>query len=110
MKMMPGESVNGVKCGNHIINCARGGIINEEDLLTALDEGIIASAALDVFEIEPVSKGNKLVQHPNFHSTPHIGAATVEAQKRVGLDIVRNIMTILSGKKSEFVVNKQYLK
>ena len=110
MKMMPGKSVNGVKCGNHIINCARGGIINEDDLLTALDEGIIASAALDVFEIEPVSKGNKLVKHPNFHSTPHIGAATVEAQKRVGLDIVRNVMTVLAGKKSEFVVNKQYLK
>ena len=105
---MPGESVNGVKCGNHIINCARGGIINEDDLLTALDEGIIASAALDVLKLSRWQR-KQISSASNFHSI-HIGAATVEAQKRVGLDIVRNIMTILSGKKSEFVVNKQYLK
>ena len=110
LKKMPGKSSDGIACGNHIVNCARGGIVNEDDLLRALDEGIITSAALDVFEIEPVSEDYKLCQHPNFHGTPHIGASTIEAQRRVGLDIARNVMAVLGGKKCEFIVNKTYLK
>jgi D-3-phosphoglycerate dehydrogenase len=83
MKLMPGKSRLGLKCGNHIVNCARGGIIDEEGLLQALNEGVISSAALDVFEKEPVSPESELLHHPDFHGTPHIGAATIEAQSRV---------------------------
>ena len=103
---MPGKSTDGIQCGNHIVNCARGGIVNESDVLKALNDGILASAALDVFEEEPVPEGYELCQHPNFHSTPHIGASTIEAQRRVGLDIARNVMLILSNKKCDFIVNR----
>tara|TARA_B100001109_G_scaffold88885_1_gene72625 strand:- start:1557 stop:2540 length:984 start_codon:yes stop_codon:yes gene_type:complete len=107
---MPGKSIDGIQCGNHVVNCARGGIVNENDVLKALNDGLLASAALDVFEEEPVPEGYELCQHPNFHSTPHIGASTIEAQRRVGLDIARNVMSVLSNKKCEFIVNKELLK
>jgi len=107
---MPGKSIDGIQCGNHIVNCARGGIVNENDVLKALNDGLLASAALDVFEEEPVPEGYELCQHPNFHSTPHIGASTIEAQRRVGLDIARNVMSVLSNKKCDFIVNKEFLK
>ena len=107
---MPGKSIDGIQCGNHIVNCARGGIVNENDVLKALNDGLLASAALDVFEEEPVPEGYELCQHPNFHSTPHIGASTIEAQRRVGLDIARNVVSVLSNKKCEFIVNKEFLK
>ncbi len=106
---MPGKSVDGIPCGNHVVNCARGGIVNENDVLNALNDGLLASAALDVFEEEPVPKGYELCQHPNFHSTPHIGASTIEAQRRVGIDIARNVMSVLANKKCEFIVNKEYM-
>ena len=75
MDMMPGTGFDGVNCGNHLVNCARGGIVNENDALAALESGQLSSVALDVFEIEPAGD-NSLLQHPNFHGTPHIGAAT----------------------------------
>ena len=110
IKKMPGKSPDGIQCGNHVVNCARGGIVNESDVLKALNDGNLASAALDVFEVEPVVEDYDLIKHPNFHSTPHIGASTVEAQRRVGLDIVNNVISVLSGKKCDFIVNKAHLK
>ena len=109
MAMMPGVSRDGIKCGNHIVNCARGGIIDETALLQGLEQGVISSAALDVFESEPVSANYALIQHDNFHGTPHIGAATLEAQARVGRDIANAIMTVLSGEQCETTVNKHLL-
>ena len=109
LKKMPGKSPDGIQCGNHVVNCARGGIVNELDVLKALNDGVLASAALDVFEDEPVPKNYELCLHPNFHSTPHIGASTIEAQRRVGLDIARNVMLVLSNKKCDFIVNKEFL-
>ena len=108
--LMPGKSLDGILCGNHIVNCARGGIIDEEALLDALNSGKVASAALDVFEQEPVLPGNKLIQHPNFHGTPHIGASTLEAQARVGRDIAHAVMAVLGGGKAETTVNSHLLK
>ena len=108
MSMMPGRKT-GIECGNHIVNCARGGIIDEDALLNALEDGTITSAALDVFEVEPLPENYKLVQHEKFHGTPHIGAATLEAQHRVGLDIAKAVNTALSGKKPDTVVNAQFL-
>ena len=66
---MPGKSIDGIQCGNHIVNCARGGIVNENDVLKALNDGLLASAALDVFEEEPVPEGYELCQH--LTSTQH---------------------------------------
>jgi D-3-phosphoglycerate dehydrogenase / 2-oxoglutarate reductase len=108
MKMMPGKQ-SGIECGNHIVNCARGGIVDEDALLAALDSGVITSAALDVFEVEPISEDNLLVKHENFHGTPHIGAATLEAQQRVGIDIADAVMTGLTGKQPNTLVNGKFL-
>ena len=108
MGMMPGKK-GGIACGNHIVNCARGGIVDEEALLEALENGIITSAALDVFEVEPLPEGYALIQHENFHGTPHIGAATLEAQHRVGIDIAKAVIAALSGEKPSTLVNAQFL-
>ena len=67
------------KKGVRIINVARGGVIDEADLLEALNDGTVAQAALDVFSEEPPTD-NPLVQHPNCVCTPHLGASTKEAQ------------------------------
>ena len=109
MALMPGKA-GLIICGNHIVNCARGGIIDEDALLAALEDGTISSAALDVFEFEPVTIEHALIQHENFHGTPHIGAATLEAQARVGSDIVEAVMLGLSGKTPETLVNGKFLK
>lgn len=74
-----------------IINTSRGGVINEEDLIWALDNGQIAGAALDVFENEP-NPMKELLSHSKIICTPHIGAATNEAQDRIGQEIVDTIV------------------
>ena len=91
------------------MNCAGGGIIDEAALLQALESGVLSSAALDVFEIEPIPADAPLLQHSNFHGTPHIGAATLEAQARVGRDIALAIMAVLDGKKCDTMVNAHLL-
>jgi D-3-phosphoglycerate dehydrogenase len=106
---MPQTGIDGAPCGNHIINCARGGIVDEAAVAEALSSGTLTSAALDVFEQEPVGPDHPLLQMEHFHGTPHIGASTVEAQGRVGLDIAINVMDVLNGKGSDFVVNQQHL-
>ncbi len=73
-----------MKPGVRIINCARGGVIDEAALARALQTGKVAGAALDVFAAEPPAVGDPLVAAENVSLTPHIGAATVEAQSRVG--------------------------
>ncbi|MCX8056251.1 MAG: phosphoglycerate dehydrogenase [Ignavibacteria bacterium] len=80
------------KYGVKIINCARGGIVNEIDLLEALNEGKVSSAALDVFEVEPPIFPNDLISHPNVIVTPHIGASTKEAQEKVAIQIANQIV------------------
>lgn len=80
-----------MKKGVRIVNAARGGVINEEDLLVALNEGIVASVALDVFENEP-NPEKQLLSHPLIACTPHIGAATLEAQDRIGEELANLII------------------
>ncbi|CAI0557614.1 unnamed protein product [Linum tenue] len=79
-KMLNDETFGKMKKGVRIVNVARGGVIDEEALVRALDSGIVAQAALDVFTKEPPSPESKLVQHENVIVTPHLGASTVEAQ------------------------------
>ncbi|MGH4138788.1 D-2-hydroxyacid dehydrogenase [Clostridium sp.] len=75
-----------MKDGSFLINCARGGVVDEVALLEALDNGKLAGAGIDVFVEEP-TKNEKLVNHPKVSVTPHIGAATKEAQTRIGAEI-----------------------
>ena len=106
---MPQTGLDGTPCGNHIINCARGGIVDEDAVIEALASGTLTSAALDVFEVEPVNPDHPLLQHEHFHGTPHIGASTLEAQARVGADIAVNVMAVLAGEPCDFVVNREHL-
>lgn len=76
-----------MKDGVFLVNCSRGGIIVEEALLDALDSGKVAAAALDVFEQEP-TKNQRLYTHHKVSLSPHIGASTIEAQEKIGKEIV----------------------
>lgn len=80
-----------MKPGVRIINCARGGIINEDDLYDAIVEGKVAGAALDVFVEEPATD-HKLLTLPQVIATPHLGASTVEAQESVAVDVSNDII------------------
>lgn len=88
------KEFNLMKDGVGIINAARGGVINELELLAALDSGKVSFAGLDTFENEP-KPAIKLLMHPNISLTPHIGAATNEAQDRIGLELAEQIINIL---------------
>jgi phosphoglycerate dehydrogenase-like enzyme len=108
LAMMTGVGADGSACGNHLVSCARGGIVNENDALGALENGQLSSCALDVFEIEPAGE-IPILQHPNFHGTPHIGAATVEAQNRIGFEMAELIIGFFNGETPQSVVNREVL-
>ncbi len=84
------EEIAKMKDGAVIINCARGGVVDEDALCDALDSGKLSGAGVDVFVEEP-TKNERLVNHPLVSVTPHIGASTKEAQDRVGDEIVKII-------------------
>lgn len=88
-----------------IVNVARGGIINETDLLAALKSGQCGGAGLDVFEQEPPTDPVtlELIQHPKVVATPHLGASTGEAQIRVAAEIAEQLVA-LAGKSDEYAV------
>ncbi|MBC7864536.1 MAG: 3-phosphoglycerate dehydrogenase [Bacteroidia bacterium] len=83
-----------MKSGVFLVNTARGGVINEEGLIKGLDSGKIAHAALDVFDNEP-TPSEKILHHPKISLTPHIGAATNEAQERIGIELAEKIIEAL---------------
>ncbi|MDQ1265383.1 MAG: 3-phosphoglycerate dehydrogenase [Bacteroidota bacterium] len=87
-----------MKKGVVIINCARGGVVSEKDLLAALNDGTVRYAGIDVFENEPPTEAQtELINHPRVSVTPHIGASTDEAQNRVGEEIANKIVKTLLG-------------
>lgn len=84
-----------MKKGVKLINCARGGIVNERDLAEAIKEKIVSGAALDVFEKEPVTADNPLIQMEEVILTPHLGASTFEAQESVAIAIANQMADYL---------------
>lgn len=90
------EALDMMKESVYIINCARGGIIDEDALYDALINKKIAGAALDVFEEEPINH-HKLLGLDQVIATPHLGGSTIEAQENVAIDVSRDVVTILSG-------------
>eukprot|EP00850_Spirogloea_muscicola_P019822 SM000200S05812 [mRNA] locus=s200:28910:32367:- [translate_table: standard] len=93
------------KKGARIVNVARGGVIDEPALVRALDAGIIAQAALDVFTEEPPAKDDPLIQHENVIVTPHLGASTTEAQEGVAVEIAEAVVGALQGELAATAVN-----
>ena len=93
-----------MKDGVRLINCARGGIIDEEALYEAMKSGRVAGAALDVYEKEPPGK-SPLMELDNLVATPHIGAATEEAQRNVAIEIAHQVVDALKGRTLRNAVN-----
>jgi len=94
-----------MKKGMRIVNCARGGIIDELALVEAVDQGIVAGAAFDVFEVEPPAADHPFLTHPKIIVTPHLGASTVEAQENVAIDVSEQVLNILRDKPFTNAVN-----
>ena len=107
--LLNSEVMSRCKRGFRVVNCARGGIIDEQALWSALESGQCAGAGLDVYAEEP-TKNWELVNHPNVLCTPHLGASTVEAQNRVALDIAEQIVKFVKHGKLEGGVNADRLK
>ena len=100
-----------MKNTSFIINCARGGIINEDDLCEALDNDNIAGAGLDVFDIEPAPKSNRMLNTKNVILSPHIAGVTVEATVRMATETVQNVLDVFDEKVNEnVIVNNEILR
>lgn len=93
--ILSAEALARTRKGVRIVNCARGGLIDEAALRKALDDGHVAGAALDVFAVEPATE-NPLFGHPHVVCTPHLGAATTEAQEKVALQIAEQMSDYLT--------------
>jgi D-3-phosphoglycerate dehydrogenase len=99
-RLLGARELHLLKPGAYLVNCARGSLIDEEALLTALNEGRLAGVALDVFSQEPISNNavlRQLLSHERVIATPHLGASTVEAQVRVATEVARSIISALRG-------------
>lgn len=94
-----------LKRGARVINCARGGLVNEVALAQALNSGHLAGAAVDVFEQEPPPAGHPLLKAPNLVCTPHLGASTVEAQQSVAIEAAQLLADFLNRGVVQFAVN-----
>src|SRR5216683_4287478 len=105
--MIGARELAAMKPGVRLINCARGGIVNEADLLAALDAGHVAGGAVDVWSEEPPESPviKRLIQHPRVVVTPHLGANTQEAQVNVAVDVARQLVAFRDGELVEHAVN-----
>ncbi len=99
------KTIAKMKDGVRIVNCARGGVVDETDLYEALKSGKVAAAALDVYSKEPPDPKNPLFTLDNVVTAPHLGAATVEAQENVAIDVVEQIIDVLGGGQARSAVN-----
>ena len=93
--MMSSGYGNYMKDGVILINCARGGTVDEDALLAALESGKVAAAGLDVFENEPTPR-KELLEHPRISLSPHIGASTLEAQANIGKELADQLIAFFS--------------
>jgi D-3-phosphoglycerate dehydrogenase len=94
-----------MKKGVRIINCARGGIVDEIALVEAINQGIVAGAAFDVFEDEPPAADHPFLNNPQIIVTPHLGASTIEAQENVAIDVSEEVLHILRDEPFKNAVN-----
>jgi D-3-phosphoglycerate dehydrogenase len=107
-KLIGSKELAKLKPTARIINCARGGLIDEEALVKAIKAGKIAGAAFDVFTNEPVTE-SPLFKEDKIIVTPHLGASTFEAQTSVAKDIAEEVLTVLQGRFSKYAVNAPHI-
>ena len=107
--MLNAEAFARMKPKVSIVNCARGEIIVENDLLAALDSGKVAAAALDVYSTEPLPEGHPFRKHPGITLTPHLGASTNEAQEKCGIEVAEVVAGYLLTGEVRNAVNLPYL-
>lgn len=88
-----------------LINTARGGVVNENALINAIESKEIAGAGLDVYAQEPPEKDNRLFSFDNVITTPHLSSFTYDGKRKMGLGVVQGVLDVLNGKKPEFLVN-----
>ena len=109
-EMINADSLNRMKAGVRLINAARGALINEHDLATAIKNGHVAGAALDVYQQEPPPADNPLIGLTNVIHTPHLAASTSDAQVNVGIDAAQLVINALTKQQYDNVVNPSVLK
>ncbi|MGH7338002.1 MAG: NAD(P)-dependent oxidoreductase, partial [Myxococcota bacterium] len=102
--LLSAERLARTKRGVVVVNCGRGGVLDEAALLAALDSGQVAGAALDVFEEEPTPR-LELVRHPKVVASPHVGAQTAEAQERIAIETAKMVLGALQGSLAVAAVN-----
>lgn len=107
VRMISEPQLRAMKPGSYLVNTARGELVDEQALATALEEGWIAGAASDVMTKEPPDPSNPLLRLENFILTPHAGAATEESVLRMGILSVENALQVLKGERPSHVVNPE---
>ena len=103
------ENIKSMKKTAYVINTSRGGVIDEKDLIRALEEGLIAGAGLDVFEHEPIEEGNPLLEMDNVVLTPHTAALTKECTTRMAMAGVERVVAQFKGEPAVNVANPEVL-
>lgn len=101
--MINADSLATMKRGVFLVNCARGGLVDQEALLAALDLGHVAGAGLDVTDPEPLPVGHPLLLHPNVIVTPHVASATVAGRRRLYEHAIENALNVLAGRPASIV-------
>jgi phosphoglycerate dehydrogenase-like enzyme len=99
------QTLGRMKKSAYLINCARGGIVDEPALCAAVNDRVIAGAALDVYALEPLPASSPLLQADNIICTPHLGADTYESQINVALAVAEQMSEFLQSGQNQFVVN-----
>ena len=107
-KLIGRKELDGVKPTARIINCARGGLVDEEAVIGAINAGKLAGAAFDVFTREPVTDSS-LFEDDRIIVTPHLGASTAEAQANMAIDIAEEVRAVLQGRFSRYAVNAPHI-
>ncbi|MCK5250160.1 MAG: hydroxyacid dehydrogenase [Spirochaetaceae bacterium] len=99
------EEFRKMKSSAFLINTARGGVVDENALIDAIQNKEIAGAGLDVYAQEPPEKNNKLFSYENVIATPHLSSFTSDGKRKMGIGVVQGVLDVLAGKKPEFMVN-----
>lgn len=102
--MINEASLATMKRGVYLVNCARGGLVDQDALLAALESGQVAGAGLDVTDPEPLPVGHPLLSHPSVIVTPHVASATVEGRRRLYAHAIDNALNVLAGRPATIVV------